>query len=231
VGNPQPGTLLGAVNGRTLTGDTAQTNTLQRSNAFVDHTFSKAQTDNGFPAATYTIMGNNFCSATGVSPIGAVSRKTHGTVGAFDIDLPLSGAEGIECRSGGPGSNYTVVVTFPGPVSVASATCGGQSATATRNGSVVTVNCTGVPDQQSITINLTGVNDGTNIGNVSIPMGVLVGDTTADRAVDSADISQVKSQSGRAVTGSNFREDLNVDGAIDSADISLVKSKSGHGLH
>jgi hypothetical protein len=48
--------------------------------------------------------------------------------------------------------------------------------------------------------------------------------------VDSADISQTKSQSGRAVTSTNFREDLNVDGAIDSADISLVKSKSGTGL-
>jgi hypothetical protein len=61
-------------------------------------------------------------------------------------------------------------------------------------------------------------------------MGVLVGDTNADRAVNSGDISQTKSQSGHAVDGSNFREDLNVDGAIDSADISLVKSKSGTGF-
>src|SRR5213079_1408965 len=92
-GNPQPGALLGAVNGRTFTGDTAQSGTLHRSNAFIDHTFSKAQTDNGFPPATYTVAGNTFCSATGVAPIGAVSRKTHGSVGDFDIDLPLSGPE------------------------------------------------------------------------------------------------------------------------------------------
>jgi len=38
VGNPQPGDLLGAVNGRTFTGDTPQTNTLERSTALIDYT-------------------------------------------------------------------------------------------------------------------------------------------------------------------------------------------------
>jgi hypothetical protein len=56
------------------------------------------------------------------------------------------------------------------------------------------------------------------------------GDTNGDGAVNSGDISQTKSQSGIAVTNSNYREDLNNDGAIDSADIALVKSKSGTGL-
>jgi hypothetical protein len=62
VGNPQPGDLLGAINGRTFTGDTSQTNTLERSTAMFDHTFVKSQTDNGYPAATYTIVGNTACS-------------------------------------------------------------------------------------------------------------------------------------------------------------------------
>jgi hypothetical protein len=63
-GSPQPGDLLGAVNGRTFTGDvpgTAQSK-LERSNLFVDHTFVKAQTDNSYPAATYTVAGNTECS-------------------------------------------------------------------------------------------------------------------------------------------------------------------------
>ena len=230
VGNPQPGTLLGAVGGRTFTGDTPQTNTLHRSNAFIDHTFIKAQTDNGYPASTYLVSGNNFCSATGVAPIGAVSRKTHGSVGDFDIDLPLSGPEGIESRSGGPNGHHTIVVTFPGPVTVGSAACGGQPATTSANGSVVTVNCSGVPNAQNIAITLTGVSDGTNIGNVSIPMGVLAGDTNADRFTDAVDVAQTKSQSGHAVTGSNFREDANVDGFIDAVDAAFVKSKSGTAL-
>src|SRR5205823_14439978 len=62
VDNPQPGDLLGALNGRTITADTPATNTLERSTVFVDHTFVKGQADNSYPAATYMIEGNNACS-------------------------------------------------------------------------------------------------------------------------------------------------------------------------
>jgi hypothetical protein len=225
VGNPQPGALLGGVNGRTFADNSVQ----ERSNTYVDHTFVKAQTDNSYPASTYLVSGNNFCSSTGIAPIGAVSRKTHGSVGDFDIDLPLSGPEGIEDRTST--GNYRIVVTFPGPIaSIGSASCGGQAATKTINGSVVTVNCTGVPNAQNIVITLNNVSDGTNVGNVSIPMGVLAGDTNADRVCDANDVNQTKSQSGKPVTGSNFREDVNHDGLIDANDVSLVKSKSGTSL-
>ena len=61
IGNPQPGDLLGAVNGRTFTGDTPETENLERSTALVDHTFVKGQRDNGQPAATYMVMGNGSC--------------------------------------------------------------------------------------------------------------------------------------------------------------------------
>jgi hypothetical protein len=66
--------------------------------------------------------------------------------------------------------------------------------------------------------------------SVSSPLNILVGDTNGDGAVNSADISQTKSQSGMSVTSANMREDLNADGSINSADISLVKSKSGTAL-
>jgi hypothetical protein len=177
------------------------------------------------------ISGNNFCGASGIAPILAVSRKTHGSAGDFDVDLPLTGPEGIECRTGGPNGNHTIVVTFPGTISsVGSASCGGQPATTTTNGSVVTVNCTGVPNAQNIAITLNNVSDGTNVGNVSIPMGVLEGDTTANRLVNSSDISQTQSQSGQGVTASNFREDVTANGLINSSDISDVQQHSGSGL-
>ena len=231
LGNPQVGDLLGAVGGRTLTGDDPNDpERLERSNTFIDHTFVKAQSDNSYPPSTYMLAGNVACSATGILPVGAVSRKTHGTAGTFDIDLPLSGPEGIECRTGGLNGDHTIVVTFPAPVMVGSASCGGQPATTNTNGSVVTVNCTGVPNGTDIAITLTGVNDGTNTANVSIPMGVLAGDTTANRLVNSSDIAQTQSQSGQPVTASNFREDVTVNGQINSSDISLVQSKSGTGL-
>jgi hypothetical protein len=68
VGNPATGDLLGAVNGRTFTGDTPQTVTLERSTTLVDHTFVKAQTDNAYPPATYTVVGNVSCSAPVPTP-------------------------------------------------------------------------------------------------------------------------------------------------------------------
>ena len=61
-------------------------------------------------------------------------------------------------------------------------------------------------------------------------MGVLVGDTNGDGSVNASDIGQTKAQSGNAVTGSNFREDVKVDGNINASDIGLVKSKSGTSL-
>ena len=88
---------------------------------------------------------------------------------------------------------------------------------------------TNVSNAQTLTINLFGVNTGT-VADFSVPMSVLVGDTNADAFVNSADISQTKSQSGQIVGAGNFREDVNTDGSLNSADISLVKSKSGTAL-
>ena len=98
------------------------------------------------------------------------------------------------------------------------------------NGALVTVNLTKVTNAQTVTISLTNVSDGTNIGNVSLPMAVLEGDTTANRAVNSSDISQTQSQSGQPVTSDNFREDVTVNGLINSSDISMVQSRSGTAL-
>jgi hypothetical protein len=167
-----------------------------------------------------------------IIPVSAVSRKTHGSVGDFDIDL-LPPAAGIECRTGGASGTHKVVITFPTSVTVGSASVvsgTGSVSSFTVNGAVVTVNLTGVANAQKITIQLSNVNDGTNTGIALVSMSVLVGDTNADRFVNSADISQTKAQSGSAVTSSNFREDVNIDGFLNSGDISLVKSKSGTAL-
>lgn len=174
------------------------------------------------------------CLAGAPIPIKVVSQKTHGTVGTFDVNLPLS-PHGLECRTGQPGTDqHKVVFTFPVPVTLTSAsvTSGNGSVNSTTvSGNTVTVNLTASPGPQKIVIKLTGVNDGAgNSGDISWPMDILRGDTNADHFVDSADIAQTKSQSGKAVTGANFREDLNIDGFLDSADIALVKSKSGTAL-
>jgi hypothetical protein len=231
VGNPLPGDLLGAVNGRTFTGDNAQTVTLERSTLLVDHTFVKAQRDNGSPAATYMVLGNANCEG-GVIPLSAVSRKNHGSAGTFDIALPLSGTVGIECRTGqGTNSNdHQVVVTFPSALtSVANATVSsgsGSVSTFVVSGNTVIVNLTGVGNAQTIAITLNGVNDGTNVGDVVIPMGMLLGDVNASRRVDSSDVSSVRQQTLQTVTISNFRNDLNASGRIDAADVSVARQQS-----
>src|ERR1700736_3576188 len=177
------------------------------------------------------------CLATSIQPVSVVSRKTHGAAGDFDVDLPLTGSPGIECRTGGPNGNHTVIISFANPVtmppnsvSVASSDGMAMVSSYTVNGAVVTVHLTKVTNAQTLTISLSNVSDGTNLGNVALPMAVLVGDTTANRAVNSSDIAQTQSQSGQPVTAANFREDVTANGQINSSDISLVQSQSGTAL-
>jgi Dockerin type I domain len=189
------------------------------------------------------VFGGSSC---GVIALNAVSRKFHNGT-PYDVPLPFSATKpGIECRSGGATGDHTIVVTFPVAVTVAGngsvkaqVTSGsgqiGSGGTADGNavtvsGSSVTIPVTNVTNAQRLGVALFGVNDGTNTGDVAIGMGVLLGDTTADGTVNSADISQTKSRSGQPVSATNFRSDVALDGSINSADISLVKSKSGTAL-
>jgi arylsulfate sulfotransferase len=172
-----------------------------------------------------------------IIPVGAVSRKTHGSAGGFDIPLPLTGNAGVECRSGGPSGDYQVVVTFASPVTITTAAVapggggtGSVSGTPVVSGSQVTVNLTNVSNVQTLAVNLMGVNDGSTTENISVPMGVLLGDTNGDHSVNSSDVSQVKSRSGQPVTISNFQQDVTANGSINGSDVSLVKSKSGSGI-
>ena len=168
------------------------------------------------------------------SVLNAISRKTHGGSGAFDINLPLTGLPGIECRTPGAGGSHQVVVMFGTPVSVAGVSVmsidGQASGTRSVNGSVVTVSLSAVANAQTIGITLTNVNNGSNSGDVFVPMGVLLGDTSGNGTVNSSDVSLTKLKSGQAVDASNFREDVSVNGSINSSDVSTVKLKSGTAL-
>ena len=177
----------------------------------------------------------NFAATPGIQLLGITSSKVHGGAGTFDMNVPLNGSA-IECRTGGVNGDFTLVFDFANSVtSVTTATVAAGTAsvssTAIQNGNYV-VNLTGVTNAQRLTVTLTGVTDsaGNTSPSVSATMGVLLGDTTADGSVNSADIGQTKSQSGNGVSGSNFRQDVTIDGNLNSADIGLVKSKSGTAL-
>jgi hypothetical protein len=195
---------------------------------------------NGFRLLRAATHGRGFYeipTALHVQAMGAVSRKTHAGQD-FNVPLPVSGTtavtSGIECRSGGASGAHKIVVTFAVPVTLtgASVTSGtGVVSNNSGNGTdTITIDLTGVTNAQTITVTLANVNDSVTTSNVAVQMGVLAGDSNSDAAVNSADISLTKSQSGALVGGGNFRNDFNVDGSLNSADIALAKGQSGTAL-
>jgi hypothetical protein len=165
--------------------------------------------------------------------MGIASRKIHGNAGAYDVDL-TSGA--IECRSGGANGDYTLVFRFANPLTnVDLATSSSGSVSSSGIGAdphEYVVQLTGLTNSGRVDVTLSNVRDGTGHLSSTEPatLPLLIGDTTGDGNVNSADIAQTKSQSGTAASGSNFREDLNADGTVNSVDIALTKSKSGTAL-
>jgi len=200
---------------------------------------------NGIPILSYTTPGTEVTTAARnapmpivgdtacpVVPVSVVSRKTHGSAGTFDVDLPLTGSLGVECRTGGANGDFQVVITFAKSVSVGGATASSSDNMAMADppivtGSVVTVNLHKVANVQKITLTLASVNDGANAGSVSVPMGVLLGDVSGNKLVSNTDVSLVKSQVAAPVTASNFRHDVNANGIISNTDVSTTKTQVG----
>jgi hypothetical protein len=198
----------------------------------------EVEPNSGCPSYTLDVGG---CSTINVQ--SAVSRKTHGSVGAFNVPLPLSGTPGIEPRSGGATRDHTMIVNVTGTgtisvngtpqaqVTAGSAAIGsngvGNGGFVNVTGSTVTIPLTNVQNAQRLAVTLNQVHDGTTTRSITIPMNVLLGDTNSSGGVNATDISQVKAASGAALGIANFRLDLNASGAINATDISVVKSASG----
>jgi len=173
----------------------------------------------------------------------AVSRKTHGSAGSFDVDLPLTGTSGIECRTGGATNDYTMIVTFSGNVNVTGSpqaqvtlgtgcvgTGGACNGNVTVSGNTVTVPLTNIANAQTINVRINGVNStiaDAPATDYTIPMSILIGDTNGNGLVNASDVSQTKSRFGQAIGNANFRSDVIVNGAINASDLALVKSRSG----
>ena len=182
----------------------------------------------------------------GPTPTSAVSRKSHGGAGTFDVDLPLSGPPAIECRSGGVTNDFQMVLTFANPVTVngspqAQVTAGpgligsggmSNGGMVTVSGNMVTVPLTNVAsDSGVVTIEVTlfGVNDGSTSGNVAIPMGVRLGDINGNGSINASDVALCKSHIGQPLDVTNFRADINTNGTINATDVSFVKTQIGIG--
>jgi hypothetical protein len=153
----------------------------------------------------------------------AVSEKVHGAAGPFDINLPLNGLIGIECRSG---SSYAIVFKFANTltsVGSVNATATGMIQPGPSSGSIdpmdahsYIANLTALPNAQNITVTLTNASDSDgNVGtSVPVVMGLLIGDSNNNGAVNSADAGQTKSRIGQPIDGTTFRSDVNANGVV-----------------
>lgn len=166
--------------------------------------------------------------------IGAVSRKEHGTVGTFDVALPLTGPVGTEPRRSNPAGTHQIILTFSEAVSIggAAVTAGtGRVSSYSVNGSTVIVNLTDLSNMQVITLRLTNVSNGAASIDASVSMGVLFGDVNATGAVNSGDALATRTRSGETAAPTNFTHDVNCDGTINGGDAFTVRARSGDAIN
>lgn len=192
--------------------------------------FYRSGAENGSDGITESVR-NVFLTATPLQVAAAVSRKIHGSAGAFDIPLPLTGNPGVECRSSG--GAHTLVVTFSNNVVSGNASVttgiGTISGGPSFSGNTMIVNLAGVADVQGITVALSNVTDSSNqvLPDTAVSMNVLAGDTNGNKVVTGTDVGQTKAQASLPVTSANFRQDVTVNGTINASDVGLVKARAG----
>ncbi|MEO5722164.1 MAG: PA domain-containing protein [Chthoniobacterales bacterium] len=200
----------------------------------------------GANAGTFTINATvpgpgtvPFTLTSVVGPLtlnSAVSRKTHGASGTFDVPLPPSAPFGIESRTSASPGNHTIVITFAntivsGSASVSSGT-GSVSGSPSFSANTMSVSLTGITDVQQLTVTLSGVTDSAaqTLPDTSVTVKFLLGDVVPNSAVNGSDVGQTKAVAGNALTTVNFRADTNVSGGINASDIGLVKANTGRSL-
>ena len=173
-------------------------------------------------------------AASALSLVNAQSVKSN-----FGIDLPLSGSPGIEDRSGGANSRFTVNLAFSNnlaSVSSVTTTCGQVGTSSGIDPSDAhhyIVNLRGVTcNAQDVVITLNGiVDDQSNVlPTASVTMALLLGDVDGDGSVTNADLAIARADQGQTTDSSNFRVDINTNGTIDRADANTVKRQLGTSL-
>jgi PKD repeat protein len=186
-------------------------------------------------SASNTLTG---AGAPALVLLNAVSRKTHGGAGTFDLNLNLdpSANPTVEPRSGGPA---TLVFTFNKDVAAADGTLSANEFTLTNAtyasaaivSSNLTLNLTNVVDQSRVTVVLNGISDlagnllaGTN----AVRIRALYGDCNLNGTVSAPDVQYVKNRLLQTVNSGNFQADLNCSGTISAPDLQAVKNNLLH---
>jgi hypothetical protein len=167
----------------------------------------------------------------GTSPltlVSASSRRTHGSTGDFDLNLPLAGNPGVEPRSVTAGVPQLVLNFDQLPVaddgnlscneiSLVNATC--QSVV--LSGNALIVRHTPAPNA-CVTVTVSGLAGLT--GNATFSFLVHGGNANGDAQVNLVDINLLKIELFRSLTADNFVCDVNADGGINLMDLSDAKA-------
>ena len=167
--------------------------------------------------------------------LSAVSRKTHNGLGPFDVNLPLAGNVGVECRTGGASGNHTLVFTFSNELVSVGAPQVANGVGHVSHGEIgvdkrqYILSLTGVGNAQRLTVSLTNAVDaaGNSSSATPVTLGFLYGDANGDGVINSGDAQQTRNRSGQTTDATTFRSDLNLDGTINSGDATVVRSRSG----
>jgi len=168
----------------------------------------------------------------------ASSRKSQGGKN-FDVDLPLTGKLGVECRSasfasGGTQDDFTLLLRFTnklssvGSASVTTGT-GSVSGTPSINANTMTVNLTGVANAQKIVVTVSNVTDayGRTLASAKVPMGILLGDVDGNKTVNSTDVNAVSAKVGTDASLTTFRDDVDTSGSINQTDVNITQGQVG----
>lgn len=178
--------------------------------------------------------------AEGLAPprvTSAVSRRTHGASGDFDINLlPESGRLAFDGRFGGPRS---VIVTFSEPIQAATGSAADVILSSSSDspaavtgvsvsGAQLLISLDNVPDVSRLTLSFPGI---TSLQGIPIAeticLGVLAGDVNDDGLTNVIDLVSVRNALNARMEADTFRADVNTDGAINVIDLILVRNLMG----
>ena len=177
-----------------------------------------------------------------LTPTGAVSRKTHGDAGDFDIPInvapgttPVPGPVPVECRIG---DTLELVVTFDRGLTAATATVGEGTATLDAppvcSSNQMTIDLSDVADAQEIEVDLANIQgqDGSVLPNATVSLRNLIGDVDGNGVVSASDMRTVRNATGISAGDNAFnpRADCALTGTIDASDMRVVRNHTGDSL-
>ena len=155
------------------------------------------------------------------------SKSQNPNFGPFDLDLPLTGPEGIESRGLGQDTIYLVFSNSLVSVGSVTTSCGKASVEIeSQFGSNLIVTVGGAKcDASNITITVEGVTDiRGQTTSASLTYGKLIGDVDASGVVDASDLRAIQAVAPAPVDSTNFRNDLNIDGTVDIRDQRIARA-------